>query len=264
MTTPAAITLRQGLSLDAEQSAQMESELRMILENSELETHDKPLAIWQRVQDWASQAASGQPARPLSSCLNAVQAEEYPDESSKARLIRGVVVQALENRLDSETRQGGFGEMLGLLVGIARLGWCFGSITLGELGERPVATAALGGIDLGEIRSEFDRAAIDRIGAFLASPAWHGGGALSGSSVPVFIRLLLDLFVRAATIQADRSAANRDDLERGTAAFDRTAGKDCERLVRLTGRGLAAVFLENLMARPAIVAALCRLGTQKK
>ncbi|HOY68695.1 MAG TPA: hypothetical protein PLP29_17590 [Candidatus Ozemobacteraceae bacterium] len=264
MTTPAAITLRQGLTLDAERSVQLEAELRMLLEESELSALDKPLAIWQRIQDWAGHAASGQPLRPLSACSGAIRTDEYPDESSKALLIRGVVVQALEHRLDSEARQGGFGEMLGLLGGIARLGWGFGIVTFGELGERPVPVASLGTVELDEVRSELDRAVLERIGGFLAAPAWHANGALPGSSVPVFIRLLLDVYVRAAAVQADRKAASREDLERGIAAFDRMAGGGCERLGRLSGRGLAALFLDNLMARPAIVAALCRLGAAKK
>ncbi|HNW34940.1 MAG TPA: hypothetical protein PKM25_08415 [Candidatus Ozemobacteraceae bacterium] len=261
MPTTTPVTLRPGLTLDVEKSGQMHADLGIILGASDLDLPGTCFALWQRVQDWTGHAVSRQPVRPLAECMEAVKKEEYPDESSKANLIRAVVFQALEHHLDSATRQGGFSSMFTLICDIARLGWGYGSISISELGDRPIWVSAIPAIELDEIRATADEEVRKRIRRFFNDPGWHGNGALAGSSLPTIYYSLYDLFLRAAAVQMDRKAANQEDMERASGALDRSIGESGARLIRLTGHGFAAMLLDNLLRRPAIVSALARLGS---
>jgi len=262
MPTMTSVTLKPGLMLDAEKSGLLQADLEAILEADGLDLPGKCFAIWQRVQDWAGHAASGQPVRPLAGCIDAVKKDEYPDESSKAKLIRAVVFQVLERNLDSETSQGGFSSMFSLICDIARLGWEYGSICISELGDRGIRVSALPSIDLAEIRATADEELLNRVRKLFQNPAWLGSGALAGSSLPVLSYSLFDLFLRAAAVQGDRKVASREDMERALSAFDRAIGDNGARLIRITGKGLAAMLLDNLMRRPAIISALAHPGSK--
>lgn len=260
MRSSTNVALKPGLTLDAEQSALLFADIDAILGFTEADTRKKSFFIWQRIQDWTGHAASGQPLVPLSERLEAIRKEEYPDESSKARLIRAIVFQALERNLDSDSRQGSFSATLSLIGDITRLGWGWGSITLSELGERSVPVASLSPIEMDEISIATEEELSKRFQRFLQDDTWLKNGAVAGSVILVLYSALFDLFVRAVAVQADRKAANREDLTRALDALDRTVGPNCERLVKLSGHGLAAMLLDNLMQRPAIVASMSQFG----
>lgn len=254
------VALKPDCSLDAEQTDILYSDIDEIMAYGEADTRKKCFMLWQRIQDLAGHVVFGQPLCPLSDRLEEIRKAEYPDESSKARLIRAIVFQALERNLDSGNHQGGFSVTLSLIGDIARLGMGWGSVRISELGERNVPVGSLSAIEMDEIGIATEEELSKRIQQFLDDDTWLKNGALTGSTIPVMYSALFDLFVRAATAQADRKAANRDDLMRALDALDRTVGSNCERLVRLSGHGMAAILFENLMKRPAIVASLAQLG----
>lgn len=260
MKSSAPLTLKPGLDLDQEQSELLFADLETILDSSDCDIGLKCFVIWQRIQDWAGQAGTEHSCVPLRERLEMSRREAQPDEAQKARLIRAIVFQALERNLDSDVRVGSFSTTLSLIADIARLGWNWGSVKFSELGERYLSVSALAAIELDEIGVSMEEELTDRVGQILDEDRWLSLGALKGSAIPVLYVAMADLFVRAAGVQSDRKAANRDDLARGLEALDRTVGPYAERLVKLSGQGLASVMLDNLMQRPAIVASLTRLG----
>jgi len=260
MKHSAPLVLKPELTLDQEQSELLLADLETILDSSDFDVGRKCFVIWQRVQDWAGQAVSGQPCISLRERLEMIGRGEQPDETQKARLIRAIVFQALERNLDSDLRVGSFSTTLSLIADIARLGWNWGSVKFSELGETYLGVSALAAIELDEIGVSMEEELTDRLGQILDEGHWLSIGALKGSAIPVLYVAMADLYVRAAAVQSDRKAANRDDLARGLEALERTVGPCAERLARLSGQGLASLILDNLMQRPAIVASLTRLG----
>ncbi len=260
MKPSAPLTVKPGLNLDQEQSELLFADIVTLLDSNDFDIGRKCFAIWQRIQDWAGQAASGQPCVPLRERLEMIRREEQPDEAQKARLIRAIVFQALERNLDSDARVGSFSATLALIGDIARLGWNWGAVKFSELGERYLSVSALAAIELDEIGVSMEEELTDRLVRLMDDGNWLRIGALKGSAIPVLYLAMADLYVRAAGVQSDRKAATRDDLARGLEALDRAVGPCAERLVKLSGQGLASIMLDNLMQRPAIVASLTRLG----
>lgn len=260
MKRSAPITLKPDMELGHDQSELLFADLEAILDSSDFDAGRKSFILWQRIQDYAGQTVSGQPCVALRERFEMIRREEYPDEGQKARLIRAIVFQALERNLDSDVRIGSFSSTLSLIGDIARLGWNWGSVKLSELGESYVRVASLTAIELDEIGISMDEELLKRLRRLLEDGSWLSNGALKGSAIPVLYIALFDLFVRAATVQSDRKAANRDDLARALDALDRMVGSCAERLSRLSGNGMASIILDNLMQRPAIVASLARLG----
>lgn len=260
MEQSAPLTLKPGLTLDQDQSELLFAEIETILDSSDFDIGRKCFFIWQRIQDWAGQAASGHPCLPLRERIEMIRREEQPDETQKARLIRAIVFQALERNLDRDVRAGSFSATVSLIADIARLGWSWGSVKFSELGERYLSVSALSAIELDEIGVSMEEELTYRVEQILDGDNWLDIGALKGSAIPVLYVAMADLYVRAAAAESDRKAANRDDIARALEALERMVGTSAERLAKLSGQGLASIMLDNLMQRPAIVASLTRLG----